>query len=252
MKQQQRASILLALAALLVPHHPLVRGVMGKEGGGGAVELTISNFEELVDGKSVFIKFYAPWCAHCRGMSDDWNKLADDFAGHPVALIGKVDCTSDEGQPICEDFDITGFPTLVYGDPMSAETYDGARDYESLSAWAKEHISKPICSLYKTDHCNAEQQKMIQSLQAKTDEELEGIIAQVESKVKEKEIEFDGKVTVIQKQYDQLVEDFNKNLDAIKEEFNYKFVEQLLGKRQQEQEQDEDSESGDEASGDEL
>ena len=31
-------------------------------------------------------------------MSEDWDKLAEAFANHPVALIGKVDCTSDDGE----------------------------------------------------------------------------------------------------------------------------------------------------------
>ena len=39
-------------------------------------------------------------------MAADWDKLADQYANHPVALIGEVDCTSDDGQPVCEDFDI--------------------------------------------------------------------------------------------------------------------------------------------------
>lgn len=142
-----------------------------------------------------------------------------------------------------------GFPTLVYGDPMSAETYDGARDYESMSAWAKQHITKPICSLYKVDNCSPEQKKIIDTLQGKTDDELEEIIGQVEAKVKEREVEFDGKVSAIQKQYDVLVEEFNKNLDSIKEEFNYKYVEQLLGKRHEEEEEGSEDED---ASGDEL
>jgi uncharacterized membrane protein len=39
-------------------------------------------------------------------MADDWDQLAEDFSGHDVALIAEVDCTSDEGQPVCEDFDV--------------------------------------------------------------------------------------------------------------------------------------------------
>ena len=39
-------------------------------------------------------------------MKEDWDKLADEFANHPIALIAEVDCTADEGQPICADFDI--------------------------------------------------------------------------------------------------------------------------------------------------
>ena len=50
--------------------------------------------------------FFSFRCAHCRAMAADWDKLADEYADHPVALVGTVDCTSDEGQPLCEDFDI--------------------------------------------------------------------------------------------------------------------------------------------------
>lgn len=39
-------------------------------------------------------------------MAEDWDKLAEEYAGHPVALIGEVDCTSDEGHPVCEDFEV--------------------------------------------------------------------------------------------------------------------------------------------------
>ena len=48
-------------------------------------------------------------------MSEDWTKLASQFAGHPVVLIGQVDCTSEEGSPVCEDYDV-GVRTLLFGD----------------------------------------------------------------------------------------------------------------------------------------
>lgn len=71
-----------------------------------AVQLTIDNFEDMTRGRSVFIKFYAPWCGHCRAMAEDWEKLEDDWKDHDIALIAEVDCTSDGGQPICDDFDV--------------------------------------------------------------------------------------------------------------------------------------------------
>jgi len=39
-------------------------------------------------------------------MKEDWDHLAETFANDPIALIAEVDCTADEGQPICTDFDI--------------------------------------------------------------------------------------------------------------------------------------------------
>lgn len=39
-------------------------------------------------------------------MAEDFEKLAADWENHPVGLIAEIDCTSDLGQPICEDFEV--------------------------------------------------------------------------------------------------------------------------------------------------
>ena len=39
-------------------------------------------------------------------MAEDWEKLGEEWKDHPVGLIAEVDCTSDEGQPVCEDFEV--------------------------------------------------------------------------------------------------------------------------------------------------
>jgi hypothetical protein len=39
-------------------------------------------------------------------MAEDWEKLAGDWASHPVGLVAEVDCTTDEGRPLCEDFEV--------------------------------------------------------------------------------------------------------------------------------------------------
>ena len=52
-------------------------------------------------------------------MAPAWEKLTEDWKDHGIGLVGEVDCTSPEGQPLCEKFDVEGFPTLVYGDPQS-------------------------------------------------------------------------------------------------------------------------------------
>jgi len=54
-------------------------------------------------------------------MAPAWEKLADDWAGHAVAMIAEVDCTDPSGQSLCEEHGVEGFPTLMYGDPNGPE-----------------------------------------------------------------------------------------------------------------------------------
>ena len=70
------------------------------------LELTTKNFEEMTAGKTVFIKFFAPWCGHCKAMGPDWEKLMTEYKDHDVALVAEVDCTSDTGDELCEKFNV--------------------------------------------------------------------------------------------------------------------------------------------------
>jgi thiol-disulfide isomerase/thioredoxin len=75
-------------------------------GNANAVSLTEENFVEMTSGKTVFLKFFAPWCGHCKAIAPAWQKLMDDFKDHDIALVGEVDCTAPEADVICEDFKI--------------------------------------------------------------------------------------------------------------------------------------------------
>ena len=53
-----------------------------------------------------FIKFYAPWCGHCKRMADDWGLFADKHRAAGDLNVGKIDCTADEGKAICQEFEV--------------------------------------------------------------------------------------------------------------------------------------------------
>ena len=43
----------------------------------------------------VFIKFFAPWCGHCKKLKPTWDILIDEYAGHKDILVADVDCTAE-------------------------------------------------------------------------------------------------------------------------------------------------------------
>ena len=56
------------------------------------VGLTIKDLA-FVESKNVLIKFYAPWCGHCKSMAPDYAKLAADFVDDDDVMIADFDAT---------------------------------------------------------------------------------------------------------------------------------------------------------------
>jgi thiol-disulfide isomerase/thioredoxin len=74
-------------------------------------------------------------CGHCKSIKPDWDKLIADFEGSATQMVADVDCTA-EGEPLCQEFGIQGFPTLKWGDPSDLQDYNGGRSYEDLKQFA--------------------------------------------------------------------------------------------------------------------
>nr|KAF6490558.1 protein disulfide isomerase family A member 2 [Molossus molossus] len=92
------------------------------------------NFEQVAfdETKNVFIKFYAPWCTHCKEMAPTWEALAEKYRDHEDIVIAELDATANE----LEAFAVQGFPTLKYfpaGQGRKVIEYKSARDLETFS-----------------------------------------------------------------------------------------------------------------------
>merc|ERR1719231_113086 len=171
--------------------------------GASALELTAENWEQATSGKTVFLKFYAPWCGHCKRMAPAWDKLMEKYADNKDAVVANVDCTAG-GKEICEQQDVQGFPTLKWGDVSALEDYKGGRDLEALEKFAEENL-KPRCSPAHIELCDDEKKARIEEMQKKNDE------------IKAAETLFETELEKLQKRYEEIDQEKKDSIKAVKE-----------------------------------
>ena len=167
-----------------------------------AVDISSENFDEVTAGKAVFIKFYAPWCGHCKSLKPTWDRLMEEFSEHSHIVVADCDCTAG-CKRVCEEMQIQGYPTLKYGDPSALEDYKGARDLESLVKHANSEL-KPACSLTRTELCDDSQKKLIERLEDMTDADLDIEISRGENEIASAEARFKTEVGSLQAAYSHL------------------------------------------------
>ncbi|CRK96813.1 CLUMA_CG009948, isoform B [Clunio marinus] len=116
-----------------------------KEDGEGAavLQLTLDSFKQSIESGVTFVKFFAPWCGHCKRLAPTWQQLAEKFVGDADVKIAKVDCTLQDNRELCSEQDVNGFPTLyIYKNGDKVTEYNGSRSLDDLHNFVKSHISE--------------------------------------------------------------------------------------------------------------
>lgn len=83
-----------------------------------------------------FIKFYAPWCAHCQAMGPNWIQLAKEMKGK--LNIGEVNCEVETR--LCKDVNVRGYPSLLFFRGGERVEYEGLRGLGDFVSYANKAI----------------------------------------------------------------------------------------------------------------
>jgi len=130
-------------------------------------------------------------------------------------MVVEVDCTA-EGKPLCDANGVQGFPTLKYGDFTALEDYQGGRSYDDLAAFAKDNITKKVCSPANIDVCPDDKKAEIEKYMAMSDADIEAAITEGEAKIAGAEETFKTEVEKLQAAYQQLRTDQDAAIAEVK------------------------------------
>ncbi|CAE7895865.1 SEP2 [Symbiodinium necroappetens] len=156
---------------------------------------------EKTAGKTIFVKFFAPWCGHCKSMKPAWDKLMEDYKEHSSILVADVDCVGD-GKTKCDEVGIKNFPSIKYGNPNNLEDYTGGRDLPSLQKFAQESL-RPTCGPENIDLCDVLSRKQLEEYMAMPADELNSKIREQEASITAAEKEVDELLKSMQKEYEE-------------------------------------------------
>lgn len=89
--------------------------------------------------KDVLVKFYAPWCGHCKKLAPVWDKLAEEYAGVEDLVIAKFDATTNEADGV----EVQSYPTLTFypKDNKAGVPFEGGRELDDIKKWLEENSS---------------------------------------------------------------------------------------------------------------
>lgn len=121
-------------------------------GSAAAKELTPDTWDAETGGKTVFVKFFAPWCGHCKAMAPAYEEAAQKLAAtHELVKLAEVDATQENSKLSAEKHKVSGYPTLFWFVDGEKYDYPGQRTVEGITQWVEENTKPKLREMSTTE-----------------------------------------------------------------------------------------------------
>mmetsp|Transcript_64495 Transcript_64495/g.185373 ORF Transcript_64495/g.185373 Transcript_64495/m.185373 type:complete len:161 (-) Transcript_64495:73-555(-) len=138
-----------------------------------------------------------------------------EYEGHASILIGDVNCDGD-GKSLCDEVGIEGFPTLKYGDPTDLQDYEGDRQLDALSKFAKESLG-PTCGPAQPELCDEAAKKKLDTYMTMSMSDLTQAVEEKNEEMSKAQKELEEFLESLQEQYDEAQKKLDDKKKEIKE-----------------------------------
>ncbi|CAI4052195.1 hypothetical protein SKDZ_15G4240 [Saccharomyces kudriavzevii ZP591] len=133
------------------------------------IELTPKSFDKAIHNTNYtsLVEFYAPWCGHCKQLSNTFRKAAKKLDG--VVQVAAVNCDLSKNKALCAKYGVEGFPTLMVFRPPKLdlskptadaknsikihanEVYSGARSLAPIVDFALSRVRSYVKKFVRID-----------------------------------------------------------------------------------------------------
>ena len=101
------------------------------------VEYPDFNIKEV---QNAAIKFYTPWCGHCKKIAPLWEAVGEEFEDNDFQILA-VNC--QEHSAACYGSGINSYPTLkLLKNGRYAKDFDGLRTKENILQWIENEMKE--------------------------------------------------------------------------------------------------------------
>eukprot|EP00826_Nyctotherus_ovalis_P008133 TRINITY_DN1209_c0_g1_i10.p1 TRINITY_DN1209_c0_g1~~TRINITY_DN1209_c0_g1_i10.p1 ORF type:complete len:507 (+),score=189.63 TRINITY_DN1209_c0_g1_i10:48-1523(+) len=115
------------------------------ENPGPVYKVVAKTFNDLVinNDDDVFVKFYAPWCGHCKSLAPIFVELGEALKGYKKVRLVEIDATKND----IEGVKVNSYPTLYLyqaGKKKSPKKFEGNRTLEEMKKYLEENCVNKI------------------------------------------------------------------------------------------------------------